>query len=49
MLIPQLYLLTIFEMLPTVPKLLLLTIFVMPVAVAVIAMIGARPQRHLMH
>jgi hypothetical protein len=38
--IANLYFLTIYEMLPTVPKLLLLTVFAMPVAVAIIAVIG---------
>jgi hypothetical protein len=45
----QAYLLTVFEMLPTVPKLLLLTIFVMPLVAAAIAMIGAAAERRSLY
>jgi hypothetical protein len=44
-LISNLYLLTVFGMLPTVPKLLLMTVFAMPFVVAVVAMIGAWADR----
>lgn len=45
MLLPQLFLQTIFGMPPTVPNFLLMTIFAMPVLIAVTTAMGACAER----